>query len=73
MTENPKGVVTKIFGVVLIILGSLDMMLSWRGGMEVNPFHVGIFMGGIVLFALGAALGGSRGASRRQSDGGEKI
>jgi len=69
MTENPKGVVTRIFGVVLIILGSLDMMLSWRGGMEVNAFHAGIFMVGIILFALGAAMG----ASRRQSDEGEKV
>ena len=69
MAESPKGVVTKIFGVVLIILGSLDMMLSWRGGMEVNPFHIGIFASGIVLFALGAAMG----ASRRQHNRGEKI
>ena len=69
MATNPKGVVTKIFGGILIILGSLDMMLSWRGSMEVNPFHAGIFMTGIVLFALGAAMG----ASRRQSDGGKKV
>jgi hypothetical protein len=69
METNPKGVITKIFGVVLIILGSLDMMLSWRGGMEVNPFHIGLFLGGIVLFALGAA----RASSRRQSDRGGRI
>ncbi len=69
MTENPKGVVTKIFGVVLIVLGSLDMMLSWRGGMEVNAFHIGIFVSGVVLFAIGAAMG----VSRRQNNGGEKI
>jgi len=67
MTDNPKGVLTRIFGVVLIILGSLDMMLSWRGGMEVHTFFIGIFVTGIVLFAIGAVMG----ASRRQNNEGE--
>ena len=37
--ENPeprKGVILKIFGVILIFLASLNVMLFWRGGMPVS-------------------------------------
>ena len=40
--ENPeprKGVKTKLFGVILIFLATLDGMLSWRGGLEISDFY----------------------------------
>jgi len=55
--ENPeprKGVKTKLFGVILIFLATLDGMLSWRGGLEISDFYLFLFAAGIFLFALGA-------------------
>lgn len=71
MTEHapPKGVKTKLFGVSLIILASLNLMVSWRGSLDVNLWQVLILAVGIALFALGAA----KGASHGQSDGGGRI
>ena len=34
-----KGVVTKLFGVILIFLGVLDSMVSWRGGFAVSEVY----------------------------------
>lgn len=51
----PKGVKTKLFGVSLIILSSLNLMVSWRGSLDVNMWQVLILGVGIALFALGAA------------------
>ncbi len=61
-----KGVKTRIFGVVLIFLGGLDAMLSWRGGFSPSVFHLSLIAAGAFLFALGAAR--SAGADRRQTE-----
>lgn len=53
----PKGVKTKLFGVSLIILSSLNLMVSWRGSLEASLWQVLILCVGIALFALGAAMG----------------
>ena len=66
---EPKGVKTKLFGVSLIILASLNLMVSWRGSLDVNLWQVLLLGVGIALFALGAAMG----ASNSQLDGGKKI
>ena len=57
-----KGVKTKIFGVLLIFIGALDCMLSWRAGFAVSNFCNFLILAGILLFALGAI---------RQSGGGK--
>lgn len=71
MTDSPEpgGVKTKLFGVSLIILASLNLMVSWRGSMDVNLWQVLILGAGFAVYALGAAMG----ASRRQPDGGERV
>ena len=51
---NNRGAVIRIFGVILIILGSLDIMLSWRGGFEIASFHAGLLAGGVLLCLIGA-------------------
>ncbi len=50
----PRGAVLKIFGVVLICLGALDSLLSWRGGLVLNDFYVFLLAGGTLLYAAGA-------------------
>ncbi len=59
--ENPepsrKGVIFKVFGVILMFLGTLDLMLFWRGSMPVSRVHVTIFLTGVLFFAIGALRG----------------
>ena len=52
--EARKGVMTKLFGVILIFPATLDGMLSWRGGIEISDFYLFLFAAGVFLFAFGA-------------------
>ena len=58
--ERKKGVKTKLFGVILILLGVLDSMLSWRGGFVVSDFYVLLIASGIFLYIIGAIRQGSK-------------
>jgi len=51
---DSRGAVFRIFGVILVILGWLDTMLSWRGGFEVQPFHAMLLVTGLLLYMIGA-------------------
>lgn len=53
-----KGVKTKIFGVILIVLGALNSMLSFRGGFEISSLHNAILAAGIVLYIIGVVRSG---------------
>ena len=62
-TDRPvirKGSIIKLFGVVLIFLGAMDSMLSWRGGFAVEDFYIGLLAAGVVIYALGAIRGQRR-------------
>ena len=53
--ETPrKGAKTRLFGVILIFLGALNSMLSWRGGLIVSDFYLLLFAAGIFLYVIGA-------------------
>lgn len=52
-----KGVVTRLFGVVLIALGALDSMLSWRGGLVDSDFPFVLLAAGAFAYAIGAIRG----------------
>ena len=49
-----KGSIIKLFGVVLIFLGAMDSMLSWRGGFAVAAFYIALIAAGVLVYALGA-------------------
>jgi len=49
-----RGAIIRLFGVILVILGALDIMLSWRGGFAVAPFHAMLLVGGLLLCLIGA-------------------
>jgi hypothetical protein len=51
---NTRGAVIRLFGVILVILGTLNTMLSWRGGFEVLPFHAMLIVTGLLLCLIGA-------------------
>ena len=55
-----RGVAIKLLGVVLIILGVLDSMLSWRGGFEVSDSYALLIGSGLFLYIVGAIRSGSR-------------
>ena len=56
-STDKKGVATRLLGVVAIILGSLDSVLSWRGGFEVEPFYIALIASGVVLYISGSLAG----------------
>ena len=59
--EKPvRGVITRLFGVVLIFVGALDSMLSWRGGLEVSDFYLVLLAAGIFLLVIGVIRGGAQ-------------
>jgi hypothetical protein len=45
---------------VLIFLGGLDSMLSWRGGFPPNDFYLGLLAAGLLLYAAGAIRRGGQ-------------
>jgi hypothetical protein len=49
-----KGYIIRLFGVVLIFLGGLDSMLSWRGGFAANDFYLLLIVSGLVLYGVGS-------------------
>jgi len=54
--QNTRGAVVKLFGVILIILGALNTMLSWRGGFDVLSLPVFLISAGLVLCLIGSVL-----------------
>lgn len=66
-----RGAIIRLFGAILIILGTLDVMLSWRGGVVVVPFHAMLIIAGVALCLVGAIRrqGGSSGRERSASGG----
>jgi len=51
-----RGVKTKIFGFIIMVLGLLDSLLTLRGGMPAYEFLALILLGACV-FAIGAVRG----------------
>lgn len=49
-----KGVKTKLMGVVLVFLGLMDSMLSWRGGVELSDFYLLLIAAGLGLYLVGS-------------------
>ncbi len=60
-----KGVIPRLLGVILIFLGILDSMLSWRAGVAGNGFHVFLLASGITLYVVGAIARAGKHDTRR--------
>lgn len=57
--EEKLGIGLKVFGIILIILGSLNLVLCWRGGLPINPFFPVILAAGIGFYVIGKIRGTS--------------
>lgn len=58
--HSTRGAVVRLFGVILIILGALNTMLSWRGGFEVLSLPVIFIVSGLLLCLIGSIMGATR-------------
>ena len=56
-TGSRKGAIPIVFGVILVILGSLDSLLAWRGSFDVSKFSVAIIATGVVIYCIGVVKG----------------
>lgn len=54
--DSSRGAIIRIFGVILVILGTLDSMLMWWGGFAVNSLYVGLIASGLFLYLIGSIL-----------------
>ena len=50
---SSRGAIIRLFGVILIILGTLNTMLSWRGGFQVPDLPVLMIAAGALLCLAG--------------------
>jgi len=55
--KEKKGIALKVFGVSLFLIGSLNTMLCWRGGIATNTFGPSVMFVGIALFIVGTIRG----------------
>ncbi len=49
-----RGAKTRLIGVMILFLGLLDAMLSWRGGFALNTFPVVLIGAGLFIYTIGA-------------------
>ncbi len=52
--SSRRGAVIRLIGVMLLFLGLLDAMLSWRGGFALHIFPVVLIGTGLFVYTLGA-------------------
>ena len=58
--DSSRGAIIRLFGVILVILGTLDSMLMWRGGFALSGVYVLMIATGVVLYAIGTIRGGQK-------------
>lgn len=66
--RNTSGAIIKLFGVILIILGSLNTMLSWRGGFEVLSLPVFLIGIGLLLSMIGSIMYARRSGDQKNEN-----
>lgn len=54
----PRGVKTRLIGVVLLFAAMMDAMLHWRGGFALGTSTILLFALGSGVFAVGAVRAG---------------
>lgn len=55
-TENsdpPKGILLKIFGIILLFVGGLNMVLLWRAGLYIDTTFILYILAGLGIYAIG--------------------
>ena len=52
--DPSRGAIIRLFGVIFIILGTLNSMLMWRGGLTLDSLYVGMIASGFFLYMIGS-------------------
>ena len=48
-----RGVIPRLIGVMLIFIGALDAMLSWRAGNVIENFYIFLIAAGLFFVVIG--------------------
>ena len=48
-----RGVIPRLIGVMLIFIGALDAMLSWRAGNSIENFYIFLIAAGLFFVVIG--------------------
>ena len=67
-TNIPRGVKTRLIGVVVLFAAMMDAMLHWRGGFVLGPSTMLLLAAGVTLFAIGALRGGRQRIQPRENN-----
>ncbi len=65
---GPKGVKTRLIGVIMIFVAMMNAMLHWRGGFDLGTGAILLFAAGISLYAIGAIRGRRNGQRITETD-----
>ncbi len=65
---GPKGVKTRLIGVIMIFVAMMNAMLHWRGGFDLGTGAIVFFVAVISCYAIGAVLGGRNGQRTTETD-----
>ncbi len=70
MTEDtaPRGVKTKLVGVVLLFAAMMDAMLHWRGGFALALSTILLCAAGIFFYAVGSLRSGRQREQLREKE-----
>lgn len=63
-----SGVGVRLFAVALIIVGALDLMLSWRGSLNFGSLPVIFFTAGIAIYGVGSIMKHRAGVQASSND-----
>ena len=67
-TTTPRGVKTRLIGVVVLFAAMMDAMLHWRGGFVLGLSTMLLLAAGVTLFAIGALRGGRQRIQTREKN-----
>ena len=62
-----RGVITKLLGFIIMVLGLLDSLLSLRGGMPAYEYLL-VIVAGACVFAIGAVRGAQQRPAEKAAD-----
>lgn len=64
---STTSIFLKIIGFIVLLLGSLNTMLAWKGGFVGSDFYMVLIGSGLLLLLMGSILG-QRAAASGESD-----
>jgi hypothetical protein len=67
---STASVFLKVIGFMVLLIGTLNVMLAWKGGFVGSDFQMVLIGGGLIMMVMGA-VAGQRAESSKSSDPGQ--